>query len=490
MIKMVAIISGAVLLLGGGSAAAYYTLIMPNQPAAVLKKSLQNSLKQDKVVAKGTLESTTGQGGTLLTSSNSKTSFDYTLQVDGTTDNSALETTLKFNGKNFPIELRSVDKIGYVKLGDVSDLLGDVGAISPQFQQLVTAIDAAISNQWISFKDDRASKTLSCFGTFPDAKQSKEEFAFLEQTFKNNQFAKITATSKDKVDGKNTIKYTISFDKGKSKDFMERLKERPRYKEFLKCLGVNEESALITNKKQVSTLRSMVGLEAAVAKDQKSGSSSATSSDATDNVSLQLWVDSSKKLISKVQLDSSSSDYKVVLTANLEYGQTKIEKPDKSKTVEELLNEIGPTIQQIAPDLQGWLTGFTTSNSQSTSTSRSGNQTAARNTERQMDIKAIHGQLESFYSEKAYYPTLANLNDTKWRAANMKELDQGSFKDPSGTAAVLVAAPAKNTYSYRATNSKGGACTNQAGNECTKYTLTATFEGQVDGQSTYVKTEL
>ncbi len=491
-VKITALIIGAVLLLGGGSAAAYFAVVVPGKPANVLKKSLQNSLQQEKVTAKGTLEYTAGEGGSLLSngnssSDNSKISVDYTLQVDGTTDNSALEAKLKFNGKSFPFELRSVDKTGYLKLGDISELLSGVGAVSPQLQQLVAAVDGAVSNQWISFKNDQ-SKALNCFGTFPDTKQSKEEFVFLEKTFKNNQFAKVTSTSKDKVDGKNAIKYTISFDENKGRDFMERLKERPRYKELLKCLGAEEEIA--SNTKQLSAVRDMVGLKAATSlMNQKSGSSTSSSSDSVDNVSLQLWVDSSKKVISKMQIDTSSLEGKVVATANLEYGQAKIDKPDKSKTVEELIKEIGPTIEQIAPDLQSWLSGFTDANSD-TGQSPSASTGSARNTERQTDIKAIHGQLEAFSAQEGHYPTLANLNDANWRATNMKGLDKAALIDPQGSAASLVATPAKNIYSYQVTTDEGRACTNQNGNDCTKYTLTATYEGQVNGQSTYVKNNL
>ncbi len=491
-VKLIAIIAGALLLLGGGSAAAYFAVIVPNQPANVLKKSLQNTLQQDKITAKGTMDfSGTEEGSQVFGTGGMKGSLDYTLQADGTSDNSSLEAKLKFNNKSFPIELRSVDKTAYLKLGDISDLLGGLNLSSPEFQQIVDTVSKAVSNQWISFKDNAASKTLNCLGTFPDAKQSKEEFTFLEETFKNNQFAKVTSTSKEKVDGKNAIKYVISFDKGKSKDFMERVKERPRYKELLKCLGAEEENAVRANKQELSTVRSLVGLKAASAKSQPSrgGSSSSSNSDDTD-IGLQLWVDSSKKVISKIQLDASSSSGKTVVTTKLEYGQTKIEKPGSSKTVEELLKEIGPTLEQIAPGIDSWLSG-TLSSQPSTDDGTTGSISArTRNTERQTDIKAIHGQLEAFSAQKGYYPTLANLNDPNWRSTNMKGLDQDALKDPGGTSAILVATPAKNAYSYQAKNSKGGVCTNQVGNECDTYTLTATYEGQVNGQSTFVKNNL
>src|SRR5882757_3970226 len=67
-------------------------------------------------------------------------------------------------------------------------------------------------------------------------------------------------------------------------------------------------------------------------------------------------------------------------------------------------------------------------------TTFTGIQQKARNTERQTDIKAIHGQVEAYYAQNGRYPTLANLNDVTWRGANMKGLDPEALKDPKGAA--------------------------------------------------------
>lgn len=109
-------------------------------------------------------------------------------------------------------------------------------------------------------------------------------------------------------------------------------------------------------------------------------------------------------------------------------------------------------------------------------TTFTGIQQKARNTERQTDIKAIHGQVEAYYAQNGRYPTLANLNDSSFRTANMKGLDEEALKDPKGTAATLVAAPAANAYAYAVTATGGGACDN-ATNDCAVYVLTATNEG-------------
>lgn len=120
-------------------------------------------------------------------------------------------------------------------------------------------------------------------------------------------------------------------------------------------------------------------------------------------------------------------------------------------------------------------------------TTFTGIQQKARNTERETDIKALQGQIEAYYAQKGKYPTLDNMNDTTFRSDNMKGLDAEALKDPKGSAQQLVATPAANSYAY-ATDPAD--CTNDSGNDCTGYTLTATYEGTVNGNSTFVKTAL
>ncbi len=109
-------------------------------------------------------------------------------------------------------------------------------------------------------------------------------------------------------------------------------------------------------------------------------------------------------------------------------------------------------------------------------TTFTGIQQKARNTERTTDIKALHGQVEAYYAQNGKYPTLANLNDSTWRTANMKGLDAEALKDPKGSGQTLADAPAANTYAYAVTASDGSACDNTT-KDCAQYTLTATYEG-------------
>ncbi len=110
----------------------------------------------------------------------------------------------------------------------------------------------------------------------------------------------------------------------------------------------------------------------------------------------------------------------------------------------------------------------------------------ANDTERKADINALHGQVEAYYAQNGYYPTLANLNDSAWRSTNMKGLDKEALRDPKGTGYVLTAAATKNSYSYAVSDSANKPCDNKTGNECTFYTLAATL----DNGSLYTKISL
>lgn len=96
-----------------------------------------------------------------------------------------------------------------------------------------------------------------------------------------------------------------------------------------------------------------------------------------------------------------------------------------------------------------------------------------RNRDRDQDIQDLHSQVEYYYGQNSKYPTLANLNDPTWRAANMKGFEADWLKDPQGSTETLASSPAAGVYSYTVTPTD---CNNET-IDCTGYTLTATYEG-------------
>ena len=113
-----------------------------------------------------------------------------------------------------------------------------------------------------------------------------------------------------------------------------------------------------------------------------------------------------------------------------------------------------------------------------------GVQQKARNTERQTDTKAIASHMETYNAQKGYYPTNANLNDSAFRSANLKGLDQEALKDPKGTGYTVATTATSSQYGYNPTKDDGSACDNTAGNECSKFTITYVTEGSGGGTQT------
>jgi prepilin-type N-terminal cleavage/methylation domain-containing protein len=125
-------------------------------------------------------------------------------------------------------------------------------------------------------------------------------------------------------------------------------------------------------------------------------------------------------------------------------------------------------------------------------TTYSGIQAKARNSQRQTDIQSVQTQLEAFFSQNGYYPSLADMNNTTWLTTNMKSLDQEALSDPSApnNSKTLVNSDDPNkAYGYVVTDSAGASCETTDTN-CAKYTLTAKYEGTVNGQTKYQKSNL
>lgn len=105
-------------------------------------------------------------------------------------------------------------------------------------------------------------------------------------------------------------------------------------------------------------------------------------------------------------------------------------------------------------------------------TTFSGVQRRARNTERETDIKAVHGQVEAYYASNGIYPSLADLQSDTWVQSNLQGLDLGALRAPNQAANTIVGAGsgATGNYEYDATCDGSGA-------NCSDYTLTANLEG-------------
>lgn len=115
-------------------------------------------------------------------------------------------------------------------------------------------------------------------------------------------------------------------------------------------------------------------------------------------------------------------------------------------------------------------------------------QQKARDTERQTDIKAIHGQVEAYYAQTGNYPSPDEMNSSSFRNVNLQGLMDEALIDPLGTSPQLTSKPEVNMYSYEV---RPIGCNNTNKSKlCTSYVLTSTLEGEVDGSTTFVKESL
>ena len=136
-----------------------------------------------------------------------------------------------------------------------------------------------------------------------------------------------------------------------------------------------------------------------------------------------------------------------------------------------------------------------------------GIQQKGRNTQRQTDIKAVQGYVESFYAEYGFYPTAADLNDEDFRSKFLKGIDPKSLSDPKqagdtgAISATKVATDATSPYQYSyvtagdTTDCDASTVVTEVDGEnvpsqtaqCTKYELHANLEGSPNVK-TYSKT--
>lgn len=115
-------------------------------------------------------------------------------------------------------------------------------------------------------------------------------------------------------------------------------------------------------------------------------------------------------------------------------------------------------------------------------TTYAGIQAKARDSKRRTDIQALQTQVEAFYATNNFYPALANLNSTTWRADHMKSLDKDALYDPSAPnttdANPLSGSEATDSgkkYGYVALNSASATCAD-GDTTCATYTLSAYLE--------------
>lgn len=128
-------------------------------------------------------------------------------------------------------------------------------------------------------------------------------------------------------------------------------------------------------------------------------------------------------------------------------------------------------------------------------------QSQKRNQERRGDIESLHGQLEIYHAQNDIYPLPSHMTDVQWVNDNLPGLETRALADPlSNELFTIGTEPGEQIYAYEGRNCRqpdeenGEEATQEDAAEtlsgCQSYTLTATFEGEENGETTYVKQSL
>ena len=122
-------------------------------------------------------------------------------------------------------------------------------------------------------------------------------------------------------------------------------------------------------------------------------------------------------------------------------------------------------------------------------TTYGGIQQKNRNYTRNINLVAIHKDIEQYFNDKTagHYQSRADMNSASWLAKNLPAFDQSLLIDPSSPARspLLVAKPAARAYAYAPTQIDGVSSCEAKDSTCAKYTLTATYEGTVNGSTSF-----
>jgi len=118
-------------------------------------------------------------------------------------------------------------------------------------------------------------------------------------------------------------------------------------------------------------------------------------------------------------------------------------------------------------------------------TTYGGIQQKNRNLTRQNNLETIHQQIEIYFNKAGHYPSRADMNNSSWLASNMKTLNPSLLIDPSNPtkSEKLVAVPTAKSYAYDPTEIDGVTSCESKDTTCAKYTLTAIYDGSVNGSS-------
>ncbi len=498
--KLLTLVLGLIVLLSAGVSATYFGYIVPNKPENIWNKSWANiGAGYDHLISYSSNLQKSTKGFSLKGSYKAEGSQSGSGSIDILSYNADASLKVGMNLTKGPInfELRSIAVANskfpdiYFKVSGIKSL----GLISTPYDSLINSLDG----KWISIDHSYTDQLAS--GSSPNPKLTAQDITDFQNAFSkvskqwlftsnpNHQVIQIKQKiGKETQDKRSVYHYKAQLNKQNLKVYIKALRDGLKDTKFAKAYfptiaGISDTK--ITD--SVDRLKNIPNLDVWADTHTKLIHKLRVSKDTSYfeigqdyqggnqfPYSLSLYDKSGKSVttsrfsgtldmktnISNNQFSINSDTEKISgqLQVSPNNNQTKVDKPSPTTSIQDLLAGI----------LGGSL-------STDNLTSSSAVSTQSKDVNRKANLRSISNNLEVYYAINGFYPTLANLNDSTWLAANASGLDVSALKDPDGTSSKLSATPAAHIFAYAPTTSDGKACSNAAGKECTKYTLTATL---------------
>lgn len=508
--KRVLLPAAALLVLLGGSAGAYFGYYTPNKPENVWRTALTNTGKgYDKLSAYAESQFNGETKGVKINGSfklSGSMAADGTFQGSSDGDNGQFSGSLSATGLKVNLDTRVIKSATgdtpdiYFKVDGIQDLGSLFGSSDPQLKAALNGLNgnwyfvdhtlfdqyAKGANSDLQFSQADIKAVLDAVG------KSAKQYVFTNDQSKM-AFVIKQQIGKEKQDGRNVYHYKVGINKNNLKALNNSLCDSLKDAKLFKAITGGQSLSSCKDTKDIDGIKDSDSADVWVdlhtklihkirftdkadknsyfdiGQDYQGGDSfpfnvgfQSKSNGQTSHGTIKLILNTKTNTLS---IDGSAMDdgdnglsgtFNMTVSPN--NSPVKVDKPANAKTIIQLLNDLG--------------FGDTYSQAQS----------SAKDTERKTDINAILGHLEAYYAESGYYPSLTQLNNPAFRAANMQGLDTEAFKDPAGTGSTLSGAPAAHVYAYQPTPA---GCDNIK-IQCTGYTLTATL----DTGPAYVKKDL
>jgi hypothetical protein len=303
----------------------YAAVIVPNQPANVLKKALENTVKSPQASFSGTVN---------FSSSGLSTKLDLSGAKDADAKAADIQGTATVSGVPISLEARYVNKNAYIKIGDLTPVASLANSFSPDLGSLVTQVNKQTANKWISVDSTLLDESGFSCAINDSWNLTQADINVLETNYDKSQFVTIKSTSNDTVAGQAAKKFVLSLNDDKMSAYIKSLGDLPTLKNAEKC-SKNETS-------------NPLGSFSSVADH--------------DNTPFTIWVSKSDKKIVQVNTSSTAKDKtKDDLTADatfqLKYNKVSITEPKGAVPAVQVLSNVENAIGGSGLDLSSLFGG-------------------------------------------------------------------------------------------------------------------------------------